>query len=185
MAKKELRAKLRKHRPMIPAEERRQHSCEICDVILHSKEYQACDTVLSYYPINDEVDVLPVLRAALSEGKRLALPKVVCDKIIFFCVDSLDELVISHLGIPEPDEKICEVLFGFSNSICIVPALGIDKNGHRIGYGGGYYDRFLKRYTGLSIGVAYPAHFVSSIPAEEHDVKLNMSVIPGAGIVRF
>lgn len=184
MAKKELRKKLKDHRNSLSCDERKRYSDEICNLILQSREYKDCKTVLSYFPINNEVDIVSVLNDSILSGKVLALPKVVGNEIEFYRVCSLNNLVASNMGIPEPCESE-ELLTQFDNSICIVPALGIDKYGYRIGYGGGYYDRFLKSYTGISIGVVYPTLYISSIPVEVHDIKLNMSVIPEKGIIRF
>ena len=73
----------------------------------------------------------------------------------FHLISSLQELTKGAYGVMEPNPVSCPVLHEYSGSLCVVPALAYDKAGYRLGYGGGYYDRFLSRYTGVTAGIVY------------------------------
>ena len=91
----------------------------------------------------------------------------------FFRIADFSELKAGAFGIPEPTGS--EEPDNFSASLCIVPALSFDENGYRMGYGGGYYDRFLRGYDGISVGICYD-DFLGEIPREEHDLPVDILV---------
>jgi len=130
---------------------------------------------LFYYPHKNEVNLLPLLKELKTLGKLVLLPKVEGKDIIPVIVDDLNSLKKGKFSIPEPEGKSYPT---DKIDIIFVPAVGFDKNGHRIGYGKGYYDRFLKKTKGLKIGVAYDFQVVDSIPAEQHDVPVDLVITP-------
>ncbi len=152
---------------------------ELCFRIAKTREFRDCETVLLYYPIGSETNVLPLMDAALSQNKRVAFPK--CDKathkMTFYYASSPDGLRLGAYGIPEPLETAA---FEGEASVCIVPALALDREGHRLGYGGGYYDRFLADYAGVSIAPVRDG-FLSDepLPTDEHDRKCDILVMLG------
>ncbi len=133
------------------------------------------NSFLFYYPHKNEVNLLPLLNELQKLGKIVLLPKVEKNDIVPIVVKDLESLKRGSFGILEPEgeefpkEKI-DVVF--------VPAVGFDKSGHRIGYGKGYYDRFLKETKGIKVGVAYDFQIVDRIPFEEHDVPVDLIVTP-------
>ncbi|MGN1122771.1 MAG: 5-formyltetrahydrofolate cyclo-ligase [Eubacterium sp.] len=147
----------------------------ICDNLLNSELYSKADTVLFYAALEDEINTDYAMLCALNAGKRIALPRCINSfgEMEFYYIQSLDDLICGHFNVREPDINKCSRVTDFSNSICIVPAVSFDKNGYRLGYGKGYYDRFLKKYTSLSIGLCYNKLITDELPIGEFDVPVN------------
>ena len=140
------------------------------DAFLHS------NTVLMFYPIGSEIDILPLFDAAKSLGKRIAFPCSCAGGVLVFrYVNELCELAARTYNIPEPEISAAEVV-DFSDSVCITPALAFDTDGYRIGYGGGYYDRFLANYDGTSIGVAYDDLIINDVPRDKFDLPVDIII---------
>jgi 5-formyltetrahydrofolate cyclo-ligase len=139
--------------------------------------------VLTYVSYRDEIDTRAIIEDALAQGKQVAVPR--CDtasrSISFHLIDSLDDLEPGILGIPEPPADAPAVgLSDMLGSICLVPGLVFDGAGHRIGSGGGYYDRFLAFYPGDKIGLAHTMQLSSNpLPASESDVPVDLIVSDG------
>ena len=94
----------------------------------------------------------------------------------------MEELVRGHYGIMEPDTNRCAPA-GEEFSLCLVPGVGFDLSGHRLGYGKGYYDRFLKGFSGCAAGLAYSCCLCPELPAEDHDRTVPLLVCE-RGILR-
>ena len=146
----------------------------ICRNVLESDLFKKSNPILCYYPLDNEISTLPILEAALKCGKKTALPYCTDDNgnMEFYYINSLDDLRIGSYDIMEPDILNCEKVLDFSGSLCIVPAFSFDKKGFRLGYGKGYYDRFLKKFTFNSIGLCYNSFLSDSLPADEHDIAV-------------
>jgi len=139
---------------------------------LKSEIYSSAKQVLCYYPLGDEINTLKIISAALANGKRLALP-VCSDKngnMNFYYINSLNDVAEGTFGIFEPIIEKCPFAEDFSDAVCIVPALTYDRRGYRLGYGKGYYDRFLSKYKVVSVGLCYNELLCSELPCEEHDM---------------
>lgn len=136
------------------------------------------DTILFYAALKDEADIDLSVKAALSCGKKVALPVCIDNngKMQYYYIRSFDDLKIASFGVREPDIKACKPVKSFDNAICIVPAIAFDKAGHRIGYGKGYYDRFLCNFNGVSIGVAYDECVTDSLPYDKYDIPVDYLV---------
>lgn len=185
--KKAARAKYKALRAEISGEEKTRFDDAICERIISLACFRFADTVLLYSPIGSEIDVNKIALRALSLGKRVALP--VCDTVTremtFKYIGSLDELELGAYSIPEP--KADAMSFShIQHSLCIVPALAFDKLGFRIGYGGGYYDKFLKKFDGVTLGVAYDRLIADKLPTGVYDMPVDIivterrSIIPNA-----
>lgn len=175
--KTELRQKYRALRDSFGEEFINKSSRIACQNLANCKEFIVADTVLLYYPIKNELSSLPMLELCLKMGKAVGFP--VCQKesssLIFKRVTSLDSLAVGSFELLEPDES-CEILIPTKDTICIVPALAFSKSGHRLGYGKGFYDRFLANFTGTSVGFSYSEFVCDELPHDEHDIPLNMIV---------
>ncbi len=127
---------------------------------------------LCYVSVNSEVDTRELISYLLKNTKRVAVPFCINDNMLFCEISSLDDLEPGRFNIPTP--KICEenIITNFADALCVVPALSYDVNGNRLGYGGGYYDRFLKKYNVKTLGLAYSDCICQSIPTENSDVKI-------------
>jgi len=126
-----------------------------------------------YYPYNYEVDAVKILEKLEKLDYKISLPKIrKRSQMDFLSWSTKDPLSINKYGIPEPtSEKI------MNPSILLVPLLAFDKNNNRIGYGGGFYDRYIKRNKKIiTIGLAYSVQKVNKIITNEHDMKLNYVV---------
>lgn len=120
-----------------------------------------------------EVDTRAFIEHLLSEGKIVAVPKCEGKDMRFLVISSLSELVKSKFGVEEPIDG--EEITDFSNTLCITPALSFNEKGYRLGYGGGFYDRFFEKYNGIKLGICYE-EFCGEIPTGEHDISVDWVV---------
>ncbi len=144
--------------------------------VLQNGMYLAARTVFCYVSLPQEIDTHPILLDAWSSGKRVAIPR--CRKngrMDFFIVRDQNDLLPGMRGISEPkdDRPLCVPL---PDDLCIVPCLGMDRNGYRLGYGGGYYDRYLSKYAVRTLGLCYHACVIRDLPIESFDIKLQMFI---------
>lgn len=140
--------------------------------------YRRAKTVLVYVSTPIEVDTREIISKALSDGKRVAVPRCVpgTREMEFYLIDSLDELSPGTFGVLEPAANPGRLLPNFSHSICVVPALACDRNGYRLGYGGGYYDRFLRDYPGEKVLILYKCCLVAHLWHGRFDVPVDRIV---------
>jgi 5-formyltetrahydrofolate cyclo-ligase len=175
--KNELRQKYRALRDSFGEEFIQNVSAKACDNLINTKEFQNAGTVLLYYPTKNEISPLPIFELCLKMGKAVAFP--VCQTkdstLIFKTVNTKNSLKRGNFGIFEPDES-CKVATIDKDTLCIVPALAFSKDGQRIGYGKGYYDRFLADFDGISVGFSYSMFVCEHLPHGRHDVPLDMIV---------
>lgn len=177
LTKNELRQKYRALRDSFGEEFIEKASVSACERLVKSKAFLDADTVLLYYPINKEISPLPLFNICLKMGKNVAFP--VCQTkestLIFKKIASFDSLVPSVFGLCEPKEA-CNLVNPTEKTLCVVPAISFSSDGHRLGYGKGYYDRFLKNFNGISVGFSYSALVCDSLSHEAHDIPLDMII---------
>lgn len=182
--KKQKRAIYRALRASVSKEDKLALDRAICDKICSLASFRFADTVLLYSPIGSEIDLTPVALRALELGKKIAFP--ICDTerrvMTFKYVSTLDDLKTGSYSIPEPD-KDAPAFAGEQNALCIVPALAFDKEGYRLGYGGGYYDKFLKIFKGVSLGVAYDSLIADRLPRGVYDMPVSIILTERRNIV--
>jgi len=178
--KSELRNEFKKKRSSLKNKE--ETSLEICNIFLNSDTYKNVDIILCYSSVNDEVNTDLIIRKSLNDGKITALPRCINSNGLmkYFVINSVGDVKKGMFGISEPDIN-CRELIDFNNSVCIVPALSFDKNGYRLGYGKGFYDRFLENYSFISVGLCYNDLIVSNLPKNKFDRKVD-AVISENGI---
>ena len=179
--KTDLRNEYLAKRAALSAEEKEKRDEKINRLILSSASFRYAKTILAYYPKESEVDVRPTLAAALSQGKRVALPRVEGPHLMSYrLISSLDGLVPGAFGLLEPpaDAPVYEETVT-DTSLCLVPGVVFDTHGYRIGYGGGYYDRFLHEYQGASAGVVYRDFILPSLPRGRFDLALPVMITDG------
>ena len=176
---------IRKHhlarRAAIPNDVRAARDAKICQNLLSAATYRYADIVLMYYPVKGEVDILPVFRAAIAAGKRVAFPRCHAEdrSMIFYFVESEEDFEDGTYDLREPKETLPAfdpAAAESQNVICIVPAVVYDKRGYRIGYGGGYYDRFFGKHRFASIGVAYDDFILKSVPHGKFDIRADVVI---------
>ena len=166
-------------------ESRSQSSRRLCEKIASLNEFQQADLILVYSPSRNEPDLTPLVEIAVQADKKVAFPISVTDEctLLFKEVSSTDELEIGTYGIPEPPitaptPRITE------KSLCIVPALAFDSEGFRIGYGKGYYDRFLSKFKGISVGAVFDDLICEKLPTDTTDIPVNI-IITETGVTRI
>ncbi len=182
--KNALRATFREKRRAISAEERARRDSLICKKMLSLATYRYAETVLSYSPLKGEVDITEFNLAVLKSGKRLALPRCVPDTPImnFYYVESLTELEDGSWSIKEPSEKNEIWQNSSQNTLCVIPAMAFDTDGYRLGYGKGYYDRFLPSKNLTTLGVVYSDFTVKRLPRGRYDFSVDM-VLTEEGLI--
>lgn len=172
--KAQLRMSARTLRDGMSQEERDTASAAICKNIFASECFAHCDTVLCYAPIGSEADILSVAKAALASSKTVGFPICRDEQMDFYAVSALTELCRKDrwgIRIPAADES-CRITPN-EKTLMLMPGLLFDRCGNRIGYGKGYYDRYLHRAlrSPITVGVTYAALLSSdAIPAEEQDI---------------
>ena len=150
----------------------------ICDAFFSLDEYKKCKVLLCYVTLGDEVDTDNIIKKALSDGKRIAVP-CCTDKVgnmEFYYINCFDDLSLKSFGIREPNPDYCQKVCDFSNAVIIVPGLCFDADGNRLGYGRGYYDRFLQKHPLFSVGLCYNNLIVDNVPTDCYDKKMNVII---------
>ncbi|MCH5320966.1 MAG: 5-formyltetrahydrofolate cyclo-ligase [Eubacterium sp.] len=147
----------------------------ICTNLINCDVYNKAKTVLFYAALDDEINVDKCIENALISGKMVALPACLdsVGNMKYYFINSLADLKTGFFGLREPDTEICQEVTDFKDSICIVPAIAFDKQGYRLGYGKGYYDRFLQNFSFISVGLCYNEFVKDSLPIGEYDVPVN------------
>lgn len=139
--------------------------------LINSDVYKNASGILCYVSIADEIDTLNIMDYSLKSGKTVGVPFCENSQMRFYRLDSLDNLVDGKFGVPTVDPtNACEIT-DFSPFVCLVPGLCFDLNGNRIGYGGGYYDRFLSENKLISVGLCCERCLCPKIQAEIFDKK--------------
>lgn len=170
-----LRKQLIKKRTEIPPKQKNQMDKTIFNSLTNLVNVKNAEIILTYVSTPIEVDTLEFIKWAKENGKIVGVPITFKEHIAFYKIECLNELKISNFGILEPAENKLNIISNFSNSICVVPALAYDSDGFRIGYGKGYYDKFLSEYNGMKIGICYK-NFIMKVPVEEHDAFVDIVV---------
>ena len=175
-----LRARLRAELKVLPAEVRASASAGLCARMHDSSAWQNARAVLLFFPVTSEPDISALLTDALASGKLLALPRFNATTAAYEPVQITDparELVTGPFQVREPVGP-CPVVAMNRLDLALVPGLGFDAHGGRLGRGKGHYDRLLAGFTGVKIGVAFDCQIVPAVPCEPHDIALDAVVTP-------
>lgn len=176
LSKVELRKRILKKRDELSSKEHNDFSKIITDRIIEWDKYVECESLLVYVSYRSEVNTYGIIHDALVNGKKVYCPKVNGEDMLFFRIKSLDDLTSGYMGIMEPKEGLSDFNNTEGKSLILMPGSVFDKNGNRVGYGKGYYDRFLshcqkKGINLITSALAFSFQVVENIPAEEHDYK--------------
>ena len=168
MNKNELRKKYLELRKNII--DRKQKEEEIFNKLINSFEYNSSRVIALYYSLKSETDTIKLIEYSLKNKKIVLLPRVNGEDMDFYEINSLDHLVKSRFGVMEPLETV-----SFDKKeidLIVVPGVCFDKMLNRIGFGKGYYDKYLSDYHKESIGICFEEQITSEIKSEKTDIKL-------------
>ena len=154
--KQDIREKSRARRAALPENVRAEQDRRISENVRRLHQYAPCHTLLIYMSTPIEVDTKRIIENAWADGKRVAVPRCIPDTRLmeFHYITSFDDVSAGMFGVLEPKETL-EIVTNFEGCLMIVPAMQFDINGYRLGYGKGYYDRYMSRFCGVSAGICY------------------------------
>ena len=172
MDKKELRRSIREQKRAMTEAQIEEKSRKLTQLFLASEAYRNAETIYGYLPYNQEVRTVPLLEQALRDGKRVAVPKCYGDEMRFIYLDDLSKVEKGYANIPEPisDAPIADD----KTALVLMPGLAFDPEGHRIGYGGGFYDKFLSAEPDHpTLALCYDFQLLPKLETEEHDIPVD------------
>jgi len=167
-----LRRELIARRNDISMIENAELSARACEALLKLPEYARAGTVLCYKGIRSELETRGFIMQALADGKRVCLPKIAGDSLVAVRYTPESGFVPGRFGTLEPASS--DIVPAREIEIAIVPGVGFDLNGGRIGYGKGYFDRYLKEVHCPRVGVAFGVQIVEDVFSDEWDVKMDV-----------
>ncbi len=185
-SKKALRAKYLAARKATPQKERARQDSAILQQFRGLSEYRNASLILAYVSYSSEVDTHALIEQALRDGKRVGVPRCAEEhKMHYLEIQSFDDLEPGYKGILEPSARLATPLTAedMAGALCLVPGLAFDPLGFRIGYGGGYYDRFLAKFDGTKVALARPNQLADEpLPTDQYDIPVDYVVVPNTVI---
>ena len=172
MDKKELRKKIRDQKRAMSEAEIVSASTRLGELFLNCPQYKAAKTIYGYLPYNQEVRTVPMLEQAMKDGKRVAVPKCYGDQMRFIYMDDLSKVEKGYANIPEPiaDEPVADD----PTALVLMPGMAFTKDGKRMGYGGGFYDKFLAAEPDHpTVALCYAFQMVEDLPTEDYDIPVD------------
>ena len=173
MDKTALRKEIREKKRTMTPEQIEKASYALAQQFFATSYYREAKTLYGYLPYNQEVRTEPILLQALKDGKKVAVPKVYGDTMRFIYLEDMNGIEKGYAGIPEPvaDEPVA----ADETALVLMPGLAFDKEGHRIGYGGGFYDKFLSAEpTHPTVALCYDFQMLANLETEEFDVPVDL-----------
>lgn len=176
--KSELRKKLKEKLIELTNKQFETKSSLITNKILQLPIWKEANIVGITLPIGKEVDTIPLIEQGWSENKTIAVPKTEAklSQMDFYEINDFTKLEKSSFGILEPIISKTTLVEHTKIDLLIIPCLGFDEHLYRLGYGGGYYDRYLADFTGITCGIAFECQKIDQVPTERFDIPLHMIV---------
>ena len=144
-------------------------SHQITDQVLKLSEYVKAKHILAYADYNHEVMTRYIIEEAWKAGKEVAVPKVVGKDMVFYRLTDFSQLEPGYFGIPEP---VRGEIVKWEDALMVMPGVAFDPENNRVGYGGGFYDKYLEKHPNLhAIAIAFELQMYRELPFEEHDIK--------------
>ena len=179
MEKRICRQQMLKKRNALSQEEIKEAGIRMAESVLKLPAWERCDSVYCFASYGSEIDTIPLCTHALNTpGKLLAMPRVEGERMVFYTVSALSMLQPGYRGIPEP---ISEQKAEGKQILLILPGLAFDGRGNRLGYGGGFYDRYIKEYSEricCRAGVGFAFQLLKELPVDSFDEKIECLVTP-------
>lgn len=175
MDKNALRKQIREQKRAMTEEQIVSASQRLGELFFASQAYRSARTIYGYLPYNQEVRTVPMLEQAMKDGKRVAVPKVFGDEMKFIYLNDFSRVAKGYAGIPEPmdDGPVADD----PTALVLMPGLAFDAQGHRIGYGGGFYDKFLANEPNHpTLALCYDFQMVDYLETEAFDVPVDLVI---------
>ncbi len=175
VVKKELRATGKEYRKGLSLRRKAEMDEAIFQQLVALPEYRAARMVITYVSTPIEVATFRLIEDALRRGKTVVAPRCVPNTVAmdFYRINGMADLEPASFSVLEPKTDRCEKITDFSDSICVVPGLLFDEQGYRLGYGKGYYDRFLSGYRSATVGICYEACIRPTLPRGRYDRRVD------------
>ena len=176
--KDDMREEYKARRASMDAAEKFRRDSALCKAAESLVSFRYAEYILLYAATEDEIDVSDIAASAFAKGKKVLFPR--CDKkthtMQYHVVNSLDELSQDAYGILEPpaENPIYDLENEKGAAVCFVPGLVYDRAGYRLGYGKGFYDRYLSAFSGCTIGVVYSDYILNEVPRGRFDVSVDI-----------
>ncbi len=167
--KRKLRAHFSALRAGIPATEKAALDAALCRAIAAHPSFLACDTLLCFSPVRDEPNFQELYQLARKRGVKTAFPRCTGTQMHFHIVGDESELIEGRFGIPTPRED-APLATCTPRTLCLLPALAVARDGTRLGYGGGFYDRYLAHFPGVTLLPIYSMLACDALPRERTDI---------------
>lgn len=169
--KRRLRNHYRKLRENCPAELKKRLDKALTAQVLSLDEFKCCETLFVFISSPIECDTSGIINEAFRQGKKVAVPRCVdkYGKMDFYFIETIDDLSPGSFSLMEPDTTKCLKVTDYTKGLCIVPGLCFDYEGYRVGFGKGYYDRFLSAFRGITVGICYSRYTEKRLPRGAHD----------------
>lgn len=172
--KREIRKRYKIAREQMTQQQVEALSERICKHIISSSIFQSEEYICVYYPLGNEADVRQVAEAAWEMRKRVAFPKVFGDVMRYFEISDFSQLHPGTFGVMEPEEMRPVT---WDHALILTPGVAFDKRGNRMGFGKGYYDKYLAKFPEcITVGVSYELQLAEEIPVEVTDIPLDYMV---------
>lgn len=176
--KKQIRKQIFAARKAHTDEQIEKWSRTITENVVKTSTYQECSRVLAYADYNHEVMTRYIIEKAWKDGKEVAVPKVVGQDMIFYKLTDFSQLEKGYFGIPEPAGG---EIVQWDDALMIMPGVAFDRSNHRVGYGGGFYDRFLEKHPRIKrVAVAFEFQILPEVPVEPTDISPELIVTENA-----
>ena len=172
MDKSALRKTIREQKRAMTPEQIKDASARLAEKFFATDAYRSAAVLYGYLPYNQEVRTVPILEQAIRDGKRVAVPKVYGEKMQFIYLTDLSRVEKGYASIPEPidDGPVADD----PTALVLMPGLAFDPEGHRMGYGGGFYDRFLEKEPNHpTLALCYDFQMLPHLETEEHDIPVD------------
>ena len=176
MDKKALRREIGAKKRALSPEEIESRSAVLADKLFNTEQYRQAKSLYAYLSFNQEVRTAPIIQRAWADGKRVAVPKVIGDEMVFIWIDSFDNLAPQGAyNITEPIED--GPVADDESALVLMPGLAFDPEGHRVGYGGGFYDRYLARQPHHpTVALCYDFQLYTQLDVDDYDVPVDVVI---------
>lgn len=171
MDKTLLRRQIRQQKQTLTPSQIQRASMDLTEQFCAHPLYQEAKTVFAYLSYNQEVRTDALIARAWADGKKVAVPKIIGDEMVFLSLEEGDPIAEGYKGIPEP---VKEIPLSDPTALVLLPGLAFDPMGHRLGYGGGFYDRFLSTEPHPTIALCFDFQMLDYLDTEDHDIPADV-----------